>query len=103
MSLWLNTILEEPGVTRSISANVLTPGNHAPDVETALREAAVIVDMSASLAVSRALASSTQSEARRVSLFLSPSGSDLILLAEDRARQLTLDVLEMFYYRGGRK
>jgi integrative and conjugative element protein (TIGR02256 family) len=55
--------------------------------------------MSASLAVSRALASSTQSEARRVSLFLSPSGSDLILLAEDRARQLTLDVLEMFYYR----
>jgi integrative and conjugative element protein (TIGR02256 family) len=30
---------------------------------------------------------------------LSPSGSDLIVLAEDRSRTLTLDVLEMFYYR----
>jgi proteasome lid subunit RPN8/RPN11 len=99
MSLWLNTILEERGVTRSITANLLTPGDKTSEVETALREAAVIVDMSASLAVSRTLASSTQSEARRVSLFLSPSGSDLIVLAEDRSRTLTLDVLEMFYYR----
>jgi integrative and conjugative element protein (TIGR02256 family) len=98
-SMWLNTILEERDVARSISANVLTPGEKADEVDSVLRESEIIVDLSASLAVSRALATAERWPGRRISLFLNPSGSDLVLLAEDIKRNLTLDFLEMVYYR----
>lgn len=99
MSAWLNTILDEPDVTRFINDNVLSPGKHAAEVEAALDHSEVIVDLSASLAVSRHLATASVWRARRISLFLNPRGSDLIVLAEDAERRFPLDVLEIFYYR----
>jgi hypothetical protein len=99
MSMWLNTILEEAAVTKAIAANVLTPGDKGEEVEVALKDAEAIVDLSASLAVSRALAATDRWSARRISLFLNPAGTDLILLAEDRRREIPLDFLEMLYYR----
>lgn len=82
-----------------IWANVLAPGEHETAVTTALDEAEVILDMSASVAVARHLAINSQSTARRMSMFLTPTGRDLVLLAEDRERSLPLDELEMQYYR----
>lgn len=99
MSMWLNTILEEGAVTRAVSANVLSPGDKAEQVEASMNGAEVIVDLSASLAVSRSLAANDRWSARRISLFLNPSGADLVLLAEDRRREIPLDFLEMLYYR----
>lgn len=99
MSMWLNTILEEGAVTAAVSANVLSPGDKAEQIEAAMNGAEVIVDLSASLAVSRSLAATDRWSARRISLFLNPSGADLILLAEDRQREIPLDFLEMLYYR----
>ena len=58
-----------------------------------------ILDMSTSVSVARMLARDTESTARRISLFLTPSGRDLVLLAEDKERGITLDALEMQYYR----
>lgn len=59
----------------------------------------VIADFSASVTVARHLALDRSTPARRVSLFLNPDGTDLVVLAEDSARQARLDSLEMQYYR----
>jgi integrative and conjugative element protein (TIGR02256 family) len=68
-------------------------------VEEALHGAELLVDASASVAVARFLARDVGAGGRRVSLFLNPGGSDLVLLAEDAARTIPLDLLEMQYYR----
>ncbi|NML68183.1 hypothetical protein HHL22_23530 [Hymenobacter sp. RP-2-7] len=82
---------------RAIAANVLHPAS--PQVLTAYNAAEVILDMSTSIAVARHLALDIESPARRLSLFLNPSGTDLVLLAEAQDRSLRLDQLEMEYYR----
>lgn len=86
-------------IARAIVADVLRPGDQAETVYAALREAQVILDMSTSIAVARHLARDIESTARRVSLFLNPSGTGLTLLAEDSQRQVPLDMLEMQFYR----
>jgi integrative and conjugative element protein (TIGR02256 family) len=82
---------------QAIAANVLRPAT-AP-VTAAYEAAEVVLDMSASVAVARHLALAVESPARRLSLFLNPAGTDLVLLAEPQDRSLRLDHLEMEYYR----
>lgn len=67
-------------------------------VETVLANADIVLDMAASVAVSRRLARDGGTGGRRLSIFLSPSGFDLVVLAEDTERQVRLDELEMGYY-----
>lgn len=67
-------------------------------VETVLAKADLVLDMAASVAVSRRLARDGGTGGRRLSVFLSPSGFDLVVLAEDAERQVRLDELEMGYY-----
>lgn len=62
------------------------------------KDATTILDMSASVSVARHLALDVDSDARRVSLFLSPNGGDLVLLAEPLDRSVRLDQLEAEYY-----
>lgn len=69
------------------------------DLARTMREADTILDVSTSVAVARSLACDIDSSARRASLFMTPSGQDLVLIAEDRDRRLPLDALEMQYYR----
>lgn len=88
----------EDAVIQPIVADVLRPGTSQNDVDRALKNAELIADFSASVAVARHL-STYDSPARRLSAFLSPSGQDLVLLVEDEQRQLTLTSLEMQYYR----
>lgn len=64
-----------------------------------IRTSELILDMSASIPVARHIAHDLNCNARRVSLFLNPSGSDLVMLIEDRQRTIPLDCLEMQYYR----
>ncbi|MCZ2080409.1 MAG: Mov34/MPN/PAD-1 family protein [Bryobacterales bacterium] len=94
-----NELLEQPAMRSSVVANVLRPGDSASLLKTALDDSAVIADFSASVAVGRHLARDVNAPARRVSLFLNPTGTDLVMLAEDVARQIPLDCLEMQYYR----
>ena len=64
-----------------------------------MSDAAVVFDCSADVAVARSLALDVPGAARRLSLFLSPNSEQLVLLLEDIQRELTLDVLEMQFYR----
>lgn len=84
---------------RSLPVDVLHPGARGAELTAALSSASVILDMSASVAVARALAHRRDAAARRISVFLNPSATDLVILAEDIERHLPLDLLELQYYR----
>jgi len=98
MRFRLNSILHEQAVASAIEANILHPADKSFEVRTALDEAEVILDFSASLAVGRYLARDP-SPGRRCSVFLNPRGSDLVILCEDIKRLSRLDWLEFQYYR----
>lgn len=83
----------------AIVADAQAPGDHAEALDRACAEAELILDISASAPVARHLAIDLTSTARRVSVFLNPRGTDLVVVAEDQSRELTLDRLEMQYYR----
>lgn len=96
MASTLQSIYEQADV-QAIAANVLRPVSDS--VLAAYEAAEVVLDMSASVAVARHLTLGITSPGRRLSLFLNPSGTDLVLLAEPRDRTLRLDQLEMEYYQ----
>jgi hypothetical protein len=66
-----------------------------------LQDAMVIIDMSTSIAVARTLARDYNDTIKtpRISSFLNPDGTDLVVLAEDKRRKFRLDFLELQYYR----
>ncbi len=72
-----------------------------PEVVSALTAADAIVDISTSIAVARSLARDYTKTVKnkRISVFMNPSGTDLVILAEDNGRKHRLDFLEMEYYR----
>jgi len=94
-----NTLISDDKLFSAIPANVILPGKHVEDVTKALVSADMILDMSASVTVARHLALDINSNARRISLFLSPTGRDLVMISEDSLRSMQLDSLEMQYYR----
>ena len=85
-----------------IVADVLNP-LESPEALQKLKEAFgnadIILDASASISVARYLVHDVDSSARRISIFLNPSGTGVVILAEDEKRSTTLDSLEMQYYR----
>jgi hypothetical protein len=83
----------------ALDVDVFAAGADGAAIDVKLAAASAIVDMSASVTVGRFLALDAAGTARRLSLFLNPIGTDLVLLSEDSARQTRLDVLEMQYYR----
>jgi proteasome lid subunit RPN8/RPN11 len=72
--------------------------NGADAATEAIKNAKLVVDCAAVVAVSRKLAS-IKAGGRRISAFLNPSGRDLVLLAEPKDRSIRIDQLEMMYYR----
>jgi integrative and conjugative element protein (TIGR02256 family) len=84
---------------RAVVADVEQANGNNCELTERMDAAELVLDMSASVAVSRFLARDVRSVARRVSVFTTPSGRDLVLLMEDAARQVRLDSLEMQYYR----
>lgn len=93
-----NGTIEGKQVATPIVADVLKSAE-SESLTNALAEADLVFDFSASVPVARHLARGIKSGARRVSLYLNPAGSDLVLLAEDEKRAVRLDCLEMQYYR----
>ncbi len=96
---FLNDIFSSPYPTRGIFANVLRPGQNKEELDKALDGAAILLDISASVAVARYLTCDLNTTGRRVSIFLNPTGTDLVVLAEDAERSCPLDMLEMQFYR----
>jgi proteasome lid subunit RPN8/RPN11 len=93
-----NGTIEGKQIAMPIVADVLKSAASEP-LTKALAEAEIIFDFSASVPVARHLARNVESNGRRISLFMNPSGTDLVLLAEDEKRSISLDCLEMQYYR----
>jgi integrative and conjugative element protein (TIGR02256 family) len=99
MKQFIETVYEETAVTHTGRTNVLRPGVRETELATILGEADVIFDCSADVPAARWIALDCSSGARRISLFLSPDGEQLVLLAEDKDRKIKLDALEMQFYR----
>ena len=97
----LNSIFKpttEAPVARSIDANVLRLGPREAELNEAFAAASVIIDASASVAVSRRLADLDVS-GRQASVFFNPSAEAVVALVEPEDRSLTLRDLEGQYYR----
>lgn len=92
-------MLNDPHAVAPLVVDVLHPCEREDDLKQVFGSVPTILEMSASIPVARALACDYTSSARRISLFLNPSGTDLVLLAEDTDRIIPLDMLEMQYYR----
>lgn len=79
--------------------DVMSPGeNTAQELAARFSEAELIIDASASVAVSRYLADMSDTAARRLCAFFNPAGNSVVLLAEDRDRSITLRDLEAQYH-----
>ena len=92
-----NTVIDAN--VRALVCDVLNLRSSAASFQQELERAKVIFDFSASLAVERHLATDIASEARRVSVFLSPDGKCLVMLAEDSQRRVKLHELEAPFFR----
>jgi integrative and conjugative element protein (TIGR02256 family) len=99
MRQYLNRLLATQSVERAVFANMLDAGNLQGEVDVAVSSSTAVLDFSASVPVARYLARSTPKTVRCVSSFINPSGTTLIMLAEDRDRTIRLHHLEMQYYR----
>lgn len=99
LALIANDMFHDPNTANALTVDVLHPGEHEAKLRQMLSDTTAILDMAASVPVARALTCDYESSARRISLFLNPTGTDLVLLAEDTDRLIRLDMLEMQYYR----
>jgi len=100
LSIIANSMLAGKPIAKALPANIIDPEKDMIEpLRLSLEKADIILDLSASVPVARHIARDVVSEARRISLFLNPAGTDLVMLAEDEKRSITLDCLEMQYYR----
>ena len=83
----------------AFTENVILASLDNKEFVQAIHAADLILDMSASVPVARYLANGLDATARRCSIFMNPSGTDLVMLLEDGERTLPLDSIEMQYYR----
>ncbi len=76
-------------------------GRETPDspLAQALEASDLVLDFSASVSTARTLADVPNPCARRISIFLNPAGTQMLILAEDSARAVTLTDLEMQLWR----
>jgi hypothetical protein len=92
------SLLGNPDVIDAFPTDVMD-SNLDERLQRLISEADIILDVSTSIAVARHLALDLASGGRRISMFMNPSGYDLVVLAEDKDRKITLDQIEMQYYR----
>lgn len=84
------------GVFEAIADDFLRPNNGAA-IDAALNRAEILMDASASVAVSRHLCD-LPADGRRVSFFYCPDGNAAVLMVEDSDRRIDLRALEAMYY-----
>ena len=93
----LSGLIGEPAV--GLVCNVLRPEGEAEQRrQAAFQEADIIIDASASVAVSRHLSDLQDVSARRLCAFFNPAGTSVVLLAESTDRSISLRDLEAQYH-----
>ena len=94
----ISSVLDEE--VESISCNLLHPANGSHDrLKKAFGDAEIIIDTSASVAVSRHLSDLSAVHARRICAFFNPAGTSVVLMVENANRSITIRDLEAQYYR----
>lgn len=93
-----NSLLNQPNFVAGIWEDYLLPTD-GKAMDQMLTEADIVLDVSTSIPVERSLSRRKDLRGHCISMFLNPSGTDLVVLAEDNKRQFPLDVLEFQYYR----
>jgi len=96
LTYYAKTLIKDADVT-AIADSIFNQDNEV--THEIFASADIILDISTSVAAARMLASDIKSEARRVSAFLNQSGTYLTMIAEDRERTISLDLLEMQTYK----
>lgn len=101
ITVLVNSIIDEENVVDYIDTDVISPvsSSASEKLKSSLIKSHFIIDASTSIPVARHLSRDIDSSARRISIFLSPSGKDSVLLAEDEKREIPLDCVEIQYYR----
>jgi len=93
LSFEINQLLNSPDIATPYALNILKLTDEKSDLWQALARSNLIIDLSASHAVSRFLANSPFGS-RKVCVFITPGGTHLIALAEEADRKsLTLEDL----------
>ncbi len=83
-----------------ICCNLFHPDSGSHDrLEKAFKDAEIIIDTSASVAMSRHLCDLHNVHARRICAFFNPAGTSAVLMVENTSRSITLRDLEAQYYR----
>lgn len=94
----MHGLLDEP--IGHLACNVLAPSDNLKEaLADRLKAADIILDASASIAVSRYVADLPDASGRRLSLFFNPAGTAVVLLSEGTGRDVTLRDLESQYHR----
>lgn len=95
LAIELDKVFSDVG-NRGIVANLLFPGEEIDNINSALQQARLAVDFSASPAVVGWLAD--QLLAPTASFFFGPDGCDLVLMSEGTERTVSLDEIEAQYF-----
>ncbi|GAG05483.1 unnamed protein product, partial [marine sediment metagenome] len=80
LRLIAESIIDGENIVRSIRANVITPESSKEEILQVFEKSEIIIDAAASIGVSRHLSLDVDSSARRISVFLTPSGLASILI-----------------------
>lgn len=102
MAFIINDLHNKSDSAKGFFIDLIRDRRNSEEYKSAVSEIAdadYFIDATTSIAMSRFLATQIESPARRIALFLNPTGSSLILLAEDTKREIKIDQLEMQYYR----
>jgi ThiF family len=93
----MGALIDEPFSAAHCDVTKITP-EIAPQLVASFAAAEIIIDASASVAVSRYLADMPDAPGRRVCTFLNPAGNAVVVLAETSDRSITLRDLEAQYH-----
>ncbi len=99
LAKYANFMLREKVVKDAIVGVVGELSKKKDRIKKALNSSNIILDCSASIAVSKYLAKESEISSRIISCFLNPSGNDFVMLGEDKNKEYPINVIEMQYYR----
>ncbi len=99
LAIELSTLYHSDPTPRPHVGDFVRDSTGDQQLAVAVGAAELILDLSASVPVARHVANDLTTQARRCSIFLNPSGSDLVVFFEDSDRKLPLDCIEIQYYR----
>lgn len=99
LARFIDVMNRYPEQSGHLTADVLSNDPATEEaVKSKLKTADIIMDASASIAVSRRLASWPDTNTRRLSFFFNSDGTDAVLLAEPNDRSISLRELEAQHY-----